>query len=111
MNAVLHVLSATGLLVPEIKHIVPRTCKNYALFAGKPPNMNNILGYGALIFKVNEQIQGGIGQTKGSICQGRSLSGSKKSCYSLEVWASCQGKQIVCHADVHMLEIHMEWNT
>lgn len=42
---------------------------------------------------------------------GRSLSGRKESWYSLEVWASCQEKQIVCHADLHMLEVHLEWNT
>lgn len=42
---------------------------------------------------------------------GRSLSGRKESWYSLEVWASCQRKQTVCHADVHMLEVHLEWNT
>lgn len=65
----LHMLSATGLLVPEIKHIVLRTCQNCALFASKTlnkpeTNTNNILGYGELIFKVDEHIQGGTGQTK-----------------------------------------------
>lgn len=50
-------------------------------------------------------------KTKKGLCLGRSFSGRKESWNSLEVWASCQGKQIVCHADVHMLEVHMEWNT
>lgn len=72
--------------------------------------MNNILGYGELIFKVDGRRQGGTGQTKIGVCPGKSLSGIKESWYSLEVWASCQGKQIVCHADVHMLEVCMKWN-
>lgn len=50
-------------------------------------------------------------KTNKGLCLGRSFSGRKESWYSLEVRASCQGKQIVCHADVHMLEVHMEWNT
>lgn len=61
VNAALHMLRTTGLLVPEIKHIVLRTCKNCALFASKALNQpkintNNILGYGELIFKLDEQI-------------------------------------------------------